>query len=323
MLVHHLIEWSTGDARAVIPGWVGFSITDAAAVAFFVAAGASSVLFIDSRRRRGLSSARIAGQVTRRYGALIPIGMALGWFMWRDPFMVGVLEVLGITVVVGAAISSVMPRMALAPAAVAALAAGMTIERWGDTGSGWFVTEVLAGKFPVVTYLGFVLVGAAVVRYGWHRNRRGMIMAAATSSVVALAMLVAGHEPARYPGGWSYVIPGLAVTAWVFALCRVPTAERRGGPGVLDRVVRAAAAHTLGIYVSHYAVYGLLRHFELKGDVHGLAAVPLVIAVTTAACLIAPRVPQPPWSLRTGWRGGHPIWRPSPSETTAGNTDSS
>src|SRR5690606_34944275 len=104
--------------------------------AFFVAAGASCVLFIDSRSRRGLAAIRIAGQVVRRYGALVPIGMALGWFMWRDPFMAGVLEVLGVTVVAGAALASVLRPVALAPVAVGTLVVGMWSERWGDGHEG-------------------------------------------------------------------------------------------------------------------------------------------------------------------------------------------
>lgn len=302
MLVHHLTEWTTGDARAVIPGWEGFVITDAAAVAFFVAAGASCVLFMDSRTRRGVGAVRIAGQVVRRYGALVPIGMSLGWFMWRDPFMVGVLEVLGITVVAGAAVASALPRAALAPVAVVTLAAGIWSEGWGDGHEGWFAAEVIGGKFPIVTYLGFVLVGAAVVRRGWHTDTIRVTIGAAVLTAATLVMLVTGTEPARYPAGWSYIVPGLAITAWVLVLARRPANRSPRQPGVLDRIVRAAAAHTLGIYLSHYAVYGILRHLDAKGDIHGLAAVPLVVIVTAVACLVAPRIPQPAWSPRTGWR---------------------
>src|ERR687892_1379044 len=54
MVVHHLTEWLTGDARAVLPGWRSFTVTDVAAPAFFVAAGASASLFAAGpRRRRG------------------------------------------------------------------------------------------------------------------------------------------------------------------------------------------------------------------------------------------------------------------------------
>src|SRR5690606_40927965 len=44
MLVHHLIEWMSGDARAILPGWERFAVTDAAAVVFFVAAVGSMAL---------------------------------------------------------------------------------------------------------------------------------------------------------------------------------------------------------------------------------------------------------------------------------------
>src|SRR5690606_8123252 len=96
MLVHHLVDWSTGDARAVLPGWRSFALTDAAAVAFFVAAGASMALFVASQRRRGVRRALVAARVLRRYGMLVPIGLTLDWVMWRDVAMMGVLEVLGL-----------------------------------------------------------------------------------------------------------------------------------------------------------------------------------------------------------------------------------
>jgi hypothetical protein len=103
--------------------------------------------------------------------------------------------------------------------------------------------------------------------------------------------------PDRYPGGVPFVLPGLAGTAIVFALAQVPWP---GPAAVLDRVVRRAAAHTLGIFVAHYAIYGLLRDRGLLGDVRGAVAVPAAVAVTVTICLLAPRVPRLPWSVRTG-----------------------
>ena len=50
MLVRHVTDWATGDARAVLPGWPSFTLTDVAPVAFFVAAGASMALFVAARR---------------------------------------------------------------------------------------------------------------------------------------------------------------------------------------------------------------------------------------------------------------------------------
>lgn len=298
MLVHHLIDWLTRDARAVLPGWPSFAVTDVAAVAFFVAAGASMALFVASRRHRGVSRGRVAAQVLRRYGLLVPIGVALDWLLWRDPFMFGVLEALGLAVVLGAAVVALVPDRWLPVAAVAALLAGMTAEWLAGGNAAWVAQEVIAGKFPLVTYVGFVVVGAAVVRSGRHVDRRWTAVAASLGTAGTLALAVAGVTPDRYPGGVSFVLPGLAGTAIVFALAQVPWWP--GPAAVLDRVVRRAAAHTLGIFVAHYAIYGILRNRGLLGDVGGPMAVPAAVALTVTICLLAPRVPRPPWSLRTG-----------------------
>src|SRR5690606_25727599 len=271
MLVHHLIDWMTGDARTSLPGWERFGVTDAAAVAFFVAAGGSMALFVASRRARGLPRWRIAAQVLRRYGMLVPIGVTLGWALWRDPRMFGVLDVLGTAVVAAAAVSAVGPRTLPPPAAAGgrarglprwriaaqvlrrdgmlvaigvalgwalwreprmfgvlevlgtavvaaaavsavvprrltplaaagALWAGMWLERALEGDPSWLADEVLAGKFPLVTYLGFVLVGVAAVRTGWYRDRRLVLVGVVAGTVATLVLLAGGTEPARYPG---------------------------------------------------------------------------------------------------------------------------
>ena len=110
MLVHHLTGWLTGiDARDVLPGWPDFAVTDVAAPAFFVAAGMSAALFVASRRRRGLSSTRIAAQIVRRYGLLVPWGVGLCWALGRSPWGFGVLEALGVTVLAAVALATVLP----------------------------------------------------------------------------------------------------------------------------------------------------------------------------------------------------------------------
>src|SRR5262245_22657529 len=153
MVVHHMTDWLTGDARAVLPGWSSFAVTDVAAPAFFVAAGASASLFMAARRRRGMTRPRVAAEVLRRYGLLVPIGLAFDWLLWRHPAMFGVIEALGATVVVGAAIAVAMgPRWLPAVAAVT-LAAGMLAERVVTGNAGWWADEVVGGKFPAVTYL--------------------------------------------------------------------------------------------------------------------------------------------------------------------------
>lgn len=301
MLVHHLTDWLSGDARAVLPGWNGFVVTDVAAVAFFVAAGASMALFVAGRRGRGMPRWRVSAQVVRRYGLLVPIGLALDWALWRNPAMFGVLEALGACVVLGAAVVAVVPDRWLPATAAMAVVVGVSVERLLAGSDAWIASEVLAGKFPLVTYLGLVLIGAAAVRTGRYRDRwwiTGMALGLTGATVV---MALAGVEPDRYPGDVRFIVPGLAGTAVAYAAAQAPW-QRWLAP--LDRVVRRAAAHTLGIFVAHYVLYGGLRQAGLVGDLPGAAAAPIALVVTVFACLVAPRVPQPPWSLRTGPRAG-------------------
>lgn len=310
MLLHHFTQWLTGDARAVLPGWRSFSLTDAAAVAFFVAAGASMSLFAASRRHRGMSRRRVAAQVVRRYGMLVPIGLALDWVFWRNPLMFGVLEALGVTVVLGGVVAALLPRRGLPVVAVAVVGLGIWCERAVEGQPSWLADEAIGGKFPIVTYLGFVLMGVAAVRTGWYASRRRVFAAAAVSVLATLVMLADGIVPARYPGDIPFVVPGLACTTIAFAVsqCRWPA-----GLGGIDTVVRRAAAHTLGIFVGHYVLFGALRHWQVLGTIDGVVAVPLAVAVTAGLCLIAPRVPRLPWSLRTGWR------HPAHSRTAGGH----
>jgi hypothetical protein len=303
MLVHHIIDWSTGDARAVLPGWRSFTVTDAAAVMFFAAAGGSMALFVATRRRRGMPRWRVGAQVARRYGMLVPIGMALGWALWRDPLMCGVLEVLGATVVLGAVVVGAVPTRALPAVAALAVAAGVWSEQVVEGRDAWWASELIGGKFPLVTYLGFVLVGAAAVRLGWYADRRKVAAAAAVSGAVTLAMVADGLVPARYPGDVHFVVPGLAITFAAYAFAQARWGAVLAG---VDRVVREAAAHTLGIFLAHYGLYALLRRAGVLGDVSVAVAVPAALAATAALCLLAPRVPQLRWSLRTGLRPARP-----------------
>jgi hypothetical protein len=300
MVVHHMTDWLTGDARAVLPGWSSFAVTDVAAPAFFVAAGASASLFVAARRRRGMTRPRAAAEVLRRYGLLVPIGVGFDWLLWRHPTMFGVIEALGVTVVVGAALAiAVGPRL---PPIVAAgvLVAGMVAE-WAVSGvGGWWADELVAGKFPAVTYLGFVLVGMAAVRTGRFADRRWGLTAAALGAGAMTLLLALSVTPDRYPGGVAFVVPGLAGTALLYALaqCGWPT-----WLGAASRLIQSAAAHTLGIFLAHYVVYYVLvDRTGVARTVPGAVAVPIALLTAVALAAVAPRVPQPPWSLRTGRR---------------------
>jgi peptidoglycan/LPS O-acetylase OafA/YrhL len=305
MLVHHLTEWLTGDARAVLPGWRSFVVTDVAAVAFFCAAGASMALLASGRRRRGAPRAGVAAEIARRYGLLVPIGVALHWLLWRDAFTFGVLEALGVAVVVAAAVVAAVPGRFLTAAAVATLVLGAWCERVAD-GRGGAVEEVIGGKFPLVTYVGFVLVGAAVVRGGRLADRRWAAAALVTTVAATVAVVASGIAPDRYPGGISFVVPGLAGTAvaWGVGHLRWPTWF-----GAVDRALRQAGLRAFGIFVAHYALLGVLRHAGITGTVTPAVAVAVALLVTVALCVVAPLVPELPWSLRRGTRARRPTDR--------------
>ena len=299
MLLHHLCEWLAGDARQVLPGWPDFTLTDVAAPAFFVAAGASCSLLVAGRRRRGASAVRIAGVVLRRYGLLVPVGMALGWFLWREPYAFGVLEALGTTVCVAAVVGALLPGGLVTIAATTALVAGVLVERDMTGQTDWLAVEFWAGNFPAITYLGFVLVGMAAVRSGRFVDRRWVAGAALAGIGGFIAMLADGIIPARYPGDVGLVVPGLAGTAVAYLVCQLdwPAWLAR-----LDGLLRAAAVHTFGLFLAHYGIYWGLDVSGLLRDVPDVLAVPVAATLAVVLCVVAPHVPQLPWSVRTGWR---------------------
>lgn len=298
MLLHHIIGWLTGDdARGLLPGWPGFVVTDVAAPAFFVAAGMSAALFVASRRRHDVPRHQVAGTVLRRYGLLVPMGVALRWAMGWEALGFGVLEALGLTVLVGLALAAVVPRQLWPVAAAATLVAGMIAEQQLLERDDWLSFEVVAGKFPLITYVGFVLVGIAAVGSGRSRDPDWGVRAAVVALGGVGVLLALGMEPDRYPGDLRFVVPGLAGTAVAYAL------SQREWPALLaplDEVVRQAAAHTLGIFLAHYAIFETLDRLGAIGSVGHPVAVPLAVAASVVLCLAAPRVPQFPWSLRTG-----------------------
>jgi hypothetical protein len=79
-------------------------------------------------------------------------------------------------------------------------------------------------------------------------------------------------------------------------------------------LIQSAAAHTLGIFLAHYVVYYVLvDRAGVAGTAPGAVALPIALLTAVALAAVAPRVPQPPWSLRTGRRR-----RPSPEPATGG-----
>ena len=289
MLIHHFTKWLAGDVRGILPGWDGFVITDLAAPAFTIAAGASAVLYAVLKRPP-------LGRIVRRYGMLVPTGMLLQWlFTSHVPFDWGVLQALGVGVVVSTIVATAVQSPAVMAAfAGFALVTGPIVEYIAERHTGR-LADVLGGVFPLVTYTGFALVGAAggllLLR---NPDRGGQALAAGGAlTVVTLVMLEAGIEPDRYPGGPAFIIPGIAGTLLLY--------------GALDRVRTMPAAfgnHTLGIFLAHYAVSWLITQWGWRDSLEPATALAVAFGFTALFALAAPLVPQLPWSPRTGWARG-------------------
>jgi hypothetical protein len=288
MLVHHFTKWLGGDPRGVIPGWDGFVVTDLAAPAFTIAAGASAVLWA-TKGPGGVSP----WTVVRRYGLLVPIGMALQWlFTSHVPFDWGVLQALGVGVVVSTLVSmAVRTPSVVGVLALGALVVGPMTELAFEGDGGRFA-DIVGGVFPVVTYCGFALAGACgglLLRRNPERGWQALALGGALT-VVTLVLLEAGMPPDRYPGGVAFVIPGLAGTLLLF--------------GVLDRWSAMPAAfgnHTLGIFIAHYAVFWVLTRLDVRSSMEPATALVFAFGAVLLFALVAPRMPQLPWSPRTGW----------------------
>lgn len=300
MLIHHLVDWFTGDARGLIPGWEGFAVTDVAAAAFTLTLGASVPLLLASRRRRGVHRRTVAVTVVRRYGLLVPIGLGLRWALGFDTDQLGVLETLGICALVTAVVVSVAGHRGAAVLAVGSLGATALLVGHVDAGTGGFAVQLLDGTFPLLAYLGFALVGAAVVGALRQPGHLPWVVGAAVMLTGWTAWLVAvGQPPDRYPATVAFLVPGLAGTAWLYALC---APARAGSIPVVGTLVQRAGAHTFGVFIGHYAIYYGLRELGWLRSLPPAAGTVAAVVVALAIIAVAPRMPTPPWSPRTGWR---------------------
>lgn len=305
MLVHHLIGWYGQDPRGVLPGWEGFAITDVAAPAFTITLGASVPLLLASRRRRGVEGRALFGTVVRRYGLLIPIGIALRAAAGFDLGRTGVLETLGLAALITAAIAvATASETARWVVAVGTVTVAPWIERAAETRTDWVSTHLLTGTFPLVAYVGLALLGAAAVpALGRGVQRRPAAVAATIGIAATCLLLVAGEAPDRYPGGASFLVPGVTGTLLLYLAV---TSPRLKASSHLGQLLQRAGAHTFGVFVGHYGIYIALRETGLLHVLADSVAAAAALVTTAALVWIAPRVPTPPWSPRTGWRPSAP-----------------
>lgn len=297
MLVQHFVGWFGGDARRILPGWRWYVVTDVCAPAFAVAAGASLHLFVETQRRNGVDGPNLHATVARRYGLLVPMGAALGFVVFGNPYAFGVLEALGVATMIAYVAGRALSPGVAAPLAVAALMADAAVGRVaGAWDHGSFAYRVLQGTFPVATYTGFALIGtlgAAALR-GRDRPgpalKLGLLLAATTSFMAA-----AGQPPDRYPATPAFVVPSLAGTLLLYAAL---AAWRAGPRNPVVALIEGAAAHTFGVFIAHYGVYLATRWW--LDDVDPVPSVALALVLAGAFAAAAPRMPTLPWSPRRG-----------------------
>lgn len=297
MLVHHFTAWLTARPREVLPGFDGLAFTDLAAPAFAVTAGASMALFVGRADRKGMGTAELSGQVLRRYGALIPSGMLLTLVALSNLFYFSVLDALGWS----ALVAYLVVRFVSTPAVRAAVAITLFVASSEVAGivehaiDNDYVVNAFTGKFPVLEYAGFALVGALAAPYLARMSRSEVTLTAAVSVAIAsLATLVVG-APDRYPGGLAFVIPGLAGTAVMYAAMVL-----WNPPGFLERAMVVAGVRSLGIYVSHYGLYMSLRATGLQETLHPIPALFIALVLTGAVVVAALVLPPLPISIRKG-----------------------
>lgn len=301
MLFHHFTRWFSGASRASLPSIGSMTLTDVAAPAFAITAGASVVLFSRARRARHGATAEVR-TVLRRYGLLVPIGVALVWIVSGDPLEFGVLQMLGLTTVLVYGAWRLAGVTGVVAVGVGGLFAGPAIEAAADMrlAEGSLAHNVLGDIFPIATYAGFVALGAAVAAWQSRPPRPRTVVAAVLVLAAPLAALLAlGARPTRYPGGALFVLVSLVGTG-VLYLALDAWSPKAGN--LTDRLLRAAARHTFGVYVGHYAVHVALERLHVP-EVPVGAGMALAVLAAGATALVAPVVPPLPFSLRGVRRG--------------------
>jgi hypothetical protein len=294
MLVQHLTQWLSGDARRVLPGTEQLLVTDLAAPAFAIACGASVALLVDRHPDDGLHRT-----VVVKYGRLVPIGVALSWVAFGRPWELGVLQCLGIAALAAYAVIAALPPAVAWLATGALLVVSGPVEEVARTWPEHHVGRILlGGTFPLPLYVGFVLVGALAARSLGGRDRPGWAaVAGAVAGSAFVALVASGADAVRYPGGLPFVLAGLAGTALLYAAVSRWWPAPGTGP---ERLLRRAGARTLWIYVGHYALFVLLDRAGWRGDVAARPAVLLAVVGTAAVVALAGGNPRPPEAPHVG-----------------------
>jgi hypothetical protein len=297
MLVHHFTAWLTHSPRSVLPGFPGLAFSDVAAPVFALTAGAGLALFLERSAHKGMPAHELRQQVIRRYGALVPIGMMLTLVALSNPFYFSVLDALGWATLATAVIVRGVRSAGLRWAAAGAmfLASAPANAFFAEFGGPAYVVNAFTGKFPILEYAGFALVGALVAPHLKRWSGRDAAGVAGVSVVVAAAAVPFIGAPDRYPGGLAFVVPGLAGAAVLYALML----SWKPSPAI-ERGVVVAGTRSLGIYVSHYALFMALRATGIRETLPPVLSLGIALALTLVVVVAALRLPPLPFSVRKG-----------------------
>jgi len=297
MIVHHLAEWTGGRARHRIVGFEGFAVTDLAAPAFALGAGAAAFLVGQQIRAAGAPwsslSWRRARRALRRYGEVLALGLAIDIAVGGGIDGGGVLPTLaalGALVTLGSLAGLVHPAAWWGIAAVCAVTA-IPVTSANPEG---LVAQLWAGSFSIVVYGVFAAAGAALAAGARGRGEGALPLLPAATAVLVFGGVVAWvapaqtapdglWPPARHPGGLAFTTWGLAGSLVLWAVVRV-VVPRLGRVGAgLTR----AGRRTLLVFGLHYLVKLALQHGGWQGELDTWRWGLVTWGAGLVACLLA------------------------------------
>ncbi len=267
-----------GDWAAFLTRWV----SHLAAPGFFFLMGAGVVLFARSRRAAGWSDSRIGVHLTVRGLLLIALQ-----FLWENPAWtlgspasdstyVGVLFALGGCLVIAAWLTRVPSWLLVAVGVSVPILVEATLPSagwvahppwqlmllWPGFGGGWF------SLYPIVPWLGVVLLGMAFGRAADRSTRLAFPLGAAAVVAFVIVRLLDGFGTVRprQPGvmGFLNVVkypPSLVFVLLTLGLGLLALSWFAGGGGAARMTTRLLATYgrvPLFFYLIHLYVYAQL-----------------------------------------------------------------
>jgi hypothetical protein len=236
---------------------------------FQLLVGVSLALFLDARRRSGLTPAEAAVAALRRFGLLVVLGMVLDGVgrLTLAPCW-GVLQTLGL----GGAVATVLSPY---PAAVRVGVAVALLGAFSGAANGVVHASPLASlAFVPLTLLGHVLGERIAAGAEPRQVARDALAAAGAAAALALVARAEGVPFNKVLGTASFVALAAAAGAGLLALAAAREAAGRAMPPWLLAVGRSAlTAWVLLHALVYYPAWLLLPGWERLPLAPGMAAV--------------------------------------------------